>query len=83
MIGGWELAAVAVVVLAIRRYSADIYDVLIVHMTARWYAAVLARMKRGERLFDVGIGTASALVRNASVVRSREVRDTSLGRIAA
>ena len=43
---------------------ADIYDALIVHMTARWYAAVLERLRArgsGARVLDVGIGTASAL----------------------
>lgn len=51
-------------VLLLRRYSADFYDVVIVRMTTRWYAAVLDRLEPGQRVFDVGIGTATALVRN-------------------
>ena len=50
----------------------DIYDVIIIHMTEKWYAAVLARLPKGARVLDVGIGTATALVgrkgQNATVV---------------
>lgn len=55
---------------------ADIYDALIVHMTARWYAAVLERLRArgsGARVLDVGIGTASALARNADAVRAQNL----------
>ena len=37
------------------------------------YAAVLARMEPDSRLLDVGIGTATALVRNQELVASRRV----------
>ena len=54
--------------------AADVYDFLIVHMTQRWYAAVLERLDDGSRVLDVGIGTATALVRNKELVLSKKVR---------
>ena len=50
---------------------ADIYDLLLARTTAKWYAAVLARVEPDSRLLDVGIGTATALVRNKELVSSR------------
>ena len=55
----------------------DIYDVIIIHMTEKWYAAVLARLPKGARVLDVGIGTATALVgrkgQNATVVVEKDL----------
>jgi ubiquinone/menaquinone biosynthesis C-methylase UbiE len=56
--------ALATVLLLLRIFSADFYDFVIVRMTAIWYAAVIDRLESGQRVFDVGIGTATALVRN-------------------
>lgn len=53
---------------------ARIYDAAIVHLTAGWYRAVLARLPRGCRLLDVGIGTGSALLANAALLTERQVR---------
>ena len=53
--------------------SADIYDFLIVRMTANWYKAVLERLEADSRLLDVGIGTATALARNKELVLKRRV----------
>jgi len=53
---------------------ARIYDAAIVHLTAGWYRAVLARLPRGCRLLDVGIGTGTALLANAALLTAREVR---------
>mmetsp|Transcript_32468 Transcript_32468/g.73594 ORF Transcript_32468/g.73594 Transcript_32468/m.73594 type:complete len:233 (-) Transcript_32468:54-752(-) len=69
LIGG----LVAVALMCLYYFSAEIYDVLIVHMTAKWYEAVLGRLKPGSRLFDVGIGTATALVQNADEVKKKEL----------
>ena len=53
--------------------SADIYDFLIVRMTANWYKAVLERLEADSRLLDVGVGTATALARNKELVLKRRV----------
>ncbi len=51
-----------------------IYDVAILPLTSRWYAEVLARVPRGARILDVGIGTGGALARNADTVREKDLR---------
>ena len=65
----WWLVGIAVALYLIHRFSPLIYDVIIVNMTARWYAAVLAQLgahlPAGARVLDVGIGTGSALAANA------------------
>jgi SAM-dependent methyltransferase len=53
---------------------ARIYDAVIVHMTAGWYRAVIARLPDGCRLLDVGIGTGGALVANAAEVLRKRLR---------
>ena len=48
-----------------------IYDLLILRLTSRWYAEVLARVPEEATLLDMGIGTAGALLANAdSVMRT-------------
>mmetsp|Transcript_42309 Transcript_42309/g.75809 ORF Transcript_42309/g.75809 Transcript_42309/m.75809 type:complete len:439 (+) Transcript_42309:112-1428(+) len=61
------------IVVLVRQFSAEIYDSLIVHMTAQWYAAVFARLHRGDRVLDVGIGTATALVRNKTELLKKHI----------
>lgn len=61
--------------LAIR---ARIYDAVIVGMTATWYRAVLERLPQGCRLLDVGIGTGSALLANADLVREKDLHITGV-----
>jgi SAM-dependent methyltransferase len=51
-----------------------IYDVLILRLTSRWYAEVLARVPEGAALLDVGIGTAGALLANADPVKRKRLR---------
>lgn len=50
-----------------------IYDQTFVGLTVGWYREVLERLPRGARLLDVGIGTGGALVRNADLVRQRNL----------
>ena len=57
-----------------RLYAAKLYDFVIVKMTSRWYAAVLGRLPQGARLFDIGIGTATALAQNADLVRTKQLQ---------
>ena len=68
------LGSLAALVILTRRFSGRIYDAVIVRMTARWYAAVLAVLPPGSRVLDVGVGTGSALARNAAALRDRRVR---------
>jgi ubiquinone/menaquinone biosynthesis C-methylase UbiE len=54
-----------------RRYSARIYDYVIVKMTSRWYDAVISEFPAGAMILDVGIGTGSALVCNKLKVQAK------------
>jgi len=64
--------AAAAVVLA-RMFMAPLYDLLIVKMTALWYEKVFERLAARSKLLDIGIGTATALVRNADAVRAKQL----------
>mmetsp|Transcript_36327 Transcript_36327/g.104593 ORF Transcript_36327/g.104593 Transcript_36327/m.104593 type:complete len:275 (-) Transcript_36327:115-939(-) len=72
-VGLCVVGVVAVVLVALRCFAADIYDVVIVWMTARWYAVVFEKLNRGERVLDVGIGTATALVKNKAALLERHL----------
>jgi ubiquinone/menaquinone biosynthesis C-methylase UbiE len=61
----------------VKSYAAEIYDAVIVRMTARWYATVLGRLTKGQRVLDIGIGTASALCTEANAATVKE-RDLSI-----
>ena len=52
---------------------ADVYDFLIVKMTRVWYKAVLERCAGGARVLDVGIGTATALVKNKEILERKNI----------
>eukprot|EP01012_Entosiphon_sulcatum_P002942 TRINITY_DN10767_c0_g1_i1.p2 TRINITY_DN10767_c0_g1~~TRINITY_DN10767_c0_g1_i1.p2 ORF type:complete len:214 (+),score=37.22 TRINITY_DN10767_c0_g1_i1:730-1371(+) len=56
-----------------QRLRSVIYDWLIVSMTATWYRTVLRRLPENARVLDVGIGTATALVRNADLIREKKL----------
>jgi len=64
---------VAAPLLLLRLFAADVYDVVIVWMTAKWYAAVFERLKSGDRVLDVGIGTATALIKNKALLLQRHL----------
>jgi SAM-dependent methyltransferase len=55
-----------------------VYDALILRLTSRWYAEVLARVPEGAALLDVGIGTAGALLAHADVVERKRIRITGI-----
>jgi hypothetical protein len=59
------LAAIAVVLYLIHRFSPLIYDIVIVKMTSQWYKCVIQRLDDNARVLDIGIGTGSALACNA------------------
>ncbi|MGQ4878104.1 class I SAM-dependent methyltransferase [Billgrantia sp. LNSP4103-1] len=55
-----------------------LYDTLILRLTSRWYAEVLARLPEGAALLDVGIGTAGALLANAERVEQKRLHVTGI-----
>ena len=56
-----------------RLFAAHVYDIVIVRMTSRWYHAVIDVLEPSSRVLDIGIGTASALARNAALVREKRL----------
>jgi len=69
-IAGWYII---VAFFLVRRFSPEIYDVIIVKMTSVWYDAVLKRLDNKARVLDIGIGTGTALAKNADLVRDKEL----------
>lgn len=70
LVGG---ACLTGVLLLLRLFAADVYDVIIVWMTARWYAAVFKKLSVGDRVLDVGIGTATALIENKALLLEKRL----------
>ena len=62
----------ALLFLAIR-YAAEIYDLIALHMTTKWYRAVLSRLDKKSNIIDVGIGTASSLIDNLDIIQSKQL----------
>lgn len=56
----------------------SIYDLALLPLTSGWYRNVLERVAVGTRLLDVGVGTGSALVSNARLLRERQVQVTAI-----
>lgn len=54
--------------LLLRFFAADVYDIVIVWMTARWYEYVFQKLSKGDRVLDIGIGTATALAKNKAAI---------------
>ena len=83
----------AFLVLALRAFSPQIYDAIILHMTSVWYMRAfdeIAATQRDSggggapfRLLDVGIGTASALLANKGRIVSQNVHVTGVDYNAA
>merc|ERR1711991_133864 len=72
------LVVLALVVYLCRRFSPQIYDAVIVKMTALWYKEVLLRVPAKARVLDIGIGTGTSLCRNATLVRDKELEVTGV-----
>eukprot|EP00760_Papus_ankaliazontas_P034770 PhM_4_TR7471/c0_g1_i1/m.64334 len=49
------------------------YDVIITRMTASWYRSVLMSLPDGAHLLDIGVGTATALLRNKDLILSKKI----------
>lgn len=64
---------VAGALLLLRFFAAEVYDVIIVWMTTRWYAAVFKKLSTGDRVLDVGVGTATALVKNKAALLEKRL----------
>ena len=71
IVGLWALAMAGWYLLP--NAMATVYDLLIVGMTKKWYAAVLKRIEPNSRVFDIGIGTATALLKNKHIVLERKL----------
>ena len=67
------VAAVTTVLLA-RRFSPHIYDTVIVHMTETWYLCVLKLVPVESRILDIGVGTASALLRHKTLIKDKRLQ---------
>lgn len=55
-----------------------IYDRAFPFLSTGWYTAVLERLEPGSHVLDVGVGTASALTRNAALLRQRDLQVTGI-----
>ena len=62
----------------VRHARALIYDKAIVGLTTGWYRAVLERLPSACRLLDIGIGTGSALLANATLLTAKRMHVTGL-----
>lgn len=51
-----------------------IYDHTFARLTIDWYRAVLERLPQDAVVLDVGIGTGSAMVANADLIRSKQLQ---------
>ncbi|WP_460034330.1 class I SAM-dependent methyltransferase [Methylothermus subterraneus] len=51
-----------------------IYDRTFAKLTINWYRAVLERLPDRAEVLDVGIGTGGAVVANADLIRSKQLR---------
>lgn len=55
-------------------FRSKVYDTTILHMTTKWYEAVLSQCPQNSTILDVGIGTAGALINCSSIVKNRGLK---------
>jgi ubiquinone/menaquinone biosynthesis C-methylase UbiE len=74
--GGFRIFLALVLAWAFARSSlmSLVYDFLVVHMSAEWYREVLSRHPNNSIILDIGIGTGTALHRNAALLKSKNMR---------
>lgn len=58
------LACITFILILMRAFASNIYDYVIIHMTARWYECVIEEFPKNATILDIGIGTGSALCAN-------------------
>jgi len=68
------VGAFFVSMLLVRVFASNVYDFLIVKMTTKWYRVVLGRLSSGDRVLDIGIGTASALLDNELILTNKNIQ---------
>ncbi|KAL9183405.1 hypothetical protein ACHAXT_005192 [Thalassiosira profunda] len=56
------------------RAKSLVYDAMILHMTEKWYRAVLNRLDDGTLLLDVGIGTGGALLLCQDLIEAKNLK---------
>jgi len=69
----YVLFVIAIVVL-MRVFASFTYDLLFVGLTQRLYEEVLERCPKDSTVLDIGIGTATSLVRNAKLVKAKNLK---------
>ena len=67
------MIVVVVGIVVARRHASAVYDAVIIRLTKQWYGAVLATFDDDATILDIGIGTATALVAHADVVKRKRL----------
>lgn len=70
----YAVAAAGLMLMVLRYFAADVYDFVIVRMTTKWYAHFLYRISTKQKVLDIGIGTASALIENKDVLTKKDIQ---------
>jgi ubiquinone/menaquinone biosynthesis C-methylase UbiE len=66
--------SVIAIILLMRMNASFVYDFLFVGLTQRLYEEVLERCPKDAKVLDIGIGTATSLVRNAKLVKAKNLK---------
>lgn len=61
------------VLFLMRYFAANIYNFLIIKMTKIWYQVVLEEQAKTNRILDIGIGTAAALIKNKKLILQKNL----------
>eukprot|EP00041_Stephanoeca_diplocostata_P011029 m.178589 g.178589 ORF g.178589 m.178589 type:complete len:240 (+) comp18385_c0_seq21:59-778(+) len=67
------LIGMVILLSVMRIFSSRVYDAIICSMTRTWYKAVLDRLSPSDHVLDVGIGTASSLLKNESIILDKNL----------
>ncbi|KAK3276377.1 hypothetical protein CYMTET_15540 [Cymbomonas tetramitiformis] len=70
----YAAGAAGFALMMLRYFAADVYDIVIVKMTTKWYAFVLNRISSKQKVLDIGIGTASALIENKDILEKKDIQ---------
>ncbi|CAD7923494.1 unnamed protein product [Amoebophrya sp. A120] len=73
LLGALALTITLLIVIP-RLCAARFYDFLIIRMTRVWYKEVLSRVNDGDHVLDIGVGTATALLRNKELLEKKKLQ---------